>query len=227
MTTITHTTKQQPQTVISQQTSIPFCNPKLQNASSSSELQALYQRFPTPNDFFHAYPPALQQRILIAGYTPTLLSEKKDIPSMALLANLYGGSTPAEWLKQQLTSLNALAETRWQMSPGQLDETVSLILCAYPWLTAADICLFIARVKIGTYGPFYGSITPLKIMEFLRQYTSECRKSKSSTVPSAATPAPEPDERKPVTFEVYQETLRKAKAGDPEAILELERPPGK
>ena len=108
MTTITHTTKQQPQTVISQQTSIPFCNPKLQNASSSSELQALYQRFPTPNDFFHAYPPALQQRILIAGYTPALLAEKKDIPSMALLANLYGGSTPAEWLKQQLTSLNAL-----------------------------------------------------------------------------------------------------------------------
>lgn len=96
-----------------------------------------------------------------------------------------------------------------------------------PRLTAADICLFIARVKIGTYGPFYGSITPLKIMEFLRQYTSECRKSKSSAIPSAATPAPEADERKPVTYEVYQETLRKAKAGDPEAIRELERPPGK
>ena len=64
-------------------------------------------------------------------------------------------------------------------------------------------------------------------MEFLRQYTSECRKSKSSSVASATAPAPEPDERKPVTFEIYQETLRKAKAGDPEAIRELERPPGK
>lgn len=227
MTTITRTTKQQPQTGFSQQTSIPFYNPKLQKTSSSSELQVLYQRFPTPNDFFHAYPPTLQQRILMAGYTPATLAEKKEIPTMTLLANLYGGSTPAEWLKLQLTSLNALAETRWQMSPGQLDETVSLILCAYPWLTAADICLFIARVKIGTYGPFYGSITPLKIMEFLRQYATECRKSKSSAIPPTTPPATEPDERKPVTYEVYQETLRKAKDGDPQAIRELERPPGK
>lgn len=113
------------------------------------------------------------------------------------------------------------------MSREQLNETVSLILCAYPWLSAADICLFIARVKIGTYGPFYGSITPLKIMEFLRQYAKECRKSKTTIPPSDITPAPEPGERKPVTYETYQETVRKAKAGDPEAIRELQRPPGK
>lgn len=146
---------------------------------------------------------------------------------MLLLGNLYGGSTPAEWLKQQLNSLNVLAETRWQMSPEQLDETVSLILCAYPWLSAADICLFIARVKIGTYGPFYGSITPLKIMEFLRQYAKECRKGKTTVPPSDTIPVPEPGERKPVTYETYQETVRKANAGDPDAIRELERPPGK
>lgn len=113
------------------------------------------------------------------------------------------------------------------MSPEQLKETVSLILCAYPWLTAADICLFIARVKIGTYGPFYGSITPLKIMEFLRQYAKECHKSKTTAATSVTVPISDPDERKPVTYEVYQETLRKASAGDPDAIRELERPPGK
>lgn len=228
MTTITQTTKQQPQqTDISQQTSIPFFNPKPSNGSSSSELQALYQRFPTPNDFFHAYPPSLQQRILIAGYTPATLADRKDIPSLTLIGNLYGGSTPVEWLKGQLYSLNVLAETRWQMSREQLNETVSLILCAYPWLSAADICLFIARMKIGTYGPFYGSITPLKIMEFLRQYTKECRKCKTTATPSDTIPVPEPGERKPVTYEVYQETVRKANAGDPDAIRELERPPGK
>ena len=209
------------------QTSIPFCNPKPQNVSSSSELQALYQRFPTPNDFFHAYPPELQQRILIAGFTPATLLEKKNIPSMILLANLYGGSTPIEWIKLQLNSLNVLAEARWRMSPELMTETASLILTAYPWLTAADICLFIARVKIGTYGSFYGCITPLKIMEFLRQYTTECRKSKSSTTPLTVAPIPDEEERRPVTYEEYRETLQRAQAGDPEAINELKRPPGK
>lgn len=146
---------------------------------------------------------------------------------MLLLANLYGSSTPTEWLKLQLNSLNAATEARWQMLPDQLNETISLILNAYPWINAADICLFIARIKIGTYGPFYGSITPLKIMEFLRQYTTECHKSRSSAAPSDPLPAPEPDGRKPVTYEEYLDTCRRAKSGDPDAIRELERPPGR
>lgn len=153
--------------------------------------------------------------------------EKKDIPSLNLLANLYGDSTPIEWLRQQINSLNTLTEARGQMSAEQINETVSLILSAYAWLSTADVCLFIARIKVSAYGPFYGGITPLKILEFLRQYATECRKSRASAK-TAPMPAPVgEDERKPVTWEEYQETLRKARAGDPDAIRELKRPPGK
>lgn len=152
--------------------------------------------------------------------------EKKEIPSLNLLANLYGDSTPIEWLRQQIDSLNTLTEARGQMSAAQINETISLILSAYAWLSTADVCLFIARIKVSTYGPFYGCITPLKILEFLRQYATECRKSRDS-IKTDPKPVPvDTEERKPVTWEEYQDTLRKARAGDPDAIRELKRPPG-
>ena len=190
MTTIhptPHTQNQLTSTANSRQTSIAFFNPKPHNVSNNSELKEFFQRYPNPNDFLRAYPVSLQYRILTAGLTPSLLADKQGIPSLSLLINLYGEPTPTEWLKLQLTSLNSLAETRLQMSETQLYETIALILSTYPQLTAADICLFIARVKIGHYGPFYGCIDPLKIMAFLRQYAAECRKGKS-TAPQSPPP---------------------------------------
>ena len=126
-----------------------------------------------------------------------------------------------------MISLNRLSEPRLQMSLAQLEETANLIQSAYPQLTAADICLFIARLKIGNYGPFYGSIDPMKIMAFLRQYANEHQRAKLPVFHPVDFPISLPDERQPVTYETYLETVRKAKAGDPEAIRELTPPPGK
>lgn len=230
MTTIhptPHTQNQLTSTANSRQTSIAFFNPKPHNVSNNSELKEFFQRYPNPNDFLRAYPVSLQYRILTAGLTPSLLADKQGIPSLALLINLYGEPTPTEWLKLQLTSLNSLAETRLQMSETQLYEAIALILSTYPQLTAADICLFIARVKIGHYGPFYGCIDPLKIMAFLRQYAAECRKGKSTAPQSPPPVISEAEERKAVTYEMYQEVCRRAAYGDPEAIRELQPPSAK
>lgn len=153
-----------------------------------------------------------------------MLALRPDIPSLALLADLYGTSTPIEWLKTQLVSLNDFAETRLKLTPEQLDETAYLIEAAHPTLTAADICLFIARVKTGEYGSFYGSIDPMKIIAFLRQYASERSRGKHSVAKEETKEALVPACDQPVTYEKYQDTVHRASKGDPEALQALRRP---
>ena len=145
--------------------------------SNSSRLQAFYLKYPKPEQFFTAYNPDLQTRLLSGGLTPADLAVRPANPTLALLTRLYTRTAPLEWLKIQLGSLNDFTEVRTKLTTGQLHETAQLILAAYPMLTAGDICLYIARFKIGQYGQFYGAIDPMKSCPgFVSTQTSETRR---------------------------------------------------
>ena len=67
--------------------------------SNSSRLQAFYLKYPKPEQFFTAYNPDLQTRLLSGGLTPADLAVRPANPTLALLTRLYTRTAPLEWLK--------------------------------------------------------------------------------------------------------------------------------
>ncbi|MFR2071315.1 MAG: DUF6633 family protein [Bacteroides nordii] len=190
---------------------------------NNSRLQAFYLKYPKPEQFFADYNPDLQTRLLSGGLTSADLAARPANPTLALLTRLYT-RTPAGVVKIQLGSLNDFTEVRTKLTTGQLHETAQLILAAYPMLTAGDICLYIARFKIGQYGQFYGAIDPMKIMSGLRQYTDqrnqEIERSKRNETRTNLRNNP----TKGITYEAYLEVQRRAQEGDKDALQALRRP---
>lgn len=194
------------------------------NASANLRLKELYHRFPKPEQFFIAYNPDLQVRLLADGFTPALLAARPANPTLALLGELYSPTTPLEWLKIQLGSLNDFTEVHTKLTPEQLRETSRLILAAWPGLTAGEICLFIARFKIGEYGQFYGAIDPMKIMSALYRFAGERVQETERYEREKSRDRKVEKEAKGITYEAYLEVKRRAEAGDNEAQQMLKRP---
>lgn len=163
--------------------------------------------------------------MLASGLTPTDLAARPANPTLILLARLYTCTTPVEWLKIQLGSLNDFTEVRTKLTPEQLHETARLILAAYPTLTAGDICLYIARFKIGQYGQFYGAIDPMKIMSGLRQYTEQRNREMERSKREETQARKENNSTNGITYEAHLEILHRAREGDKEAQEMLRRPP--
>ncbi len=187
-------------------------------------MKELYHRFPKPEQFFIAYNPDLQVRLLADGFTPALLAARPANPTLALLGELYSPTTPLEWLKIQLGSLNDFTEVHTKLTPEQLRETSRLILAAWPGLTAGEICLFIARFKIGEYGQFYGAIDPMKIMSALHRFAGERVQEAERYEREKSRDRKVEKEAKGITYEAYLEVKRRAEAGDNEAQQMLKRP---
>ena len=59
------------------------------------------------------------------------------------------------------------------MSDYQLDEISTLFYYDCYYLNIAEVALFMAKIKLGHYGEFYGTVDPLKIMTAKNQFLSE------------------------------------------------------
>ncbi|WP_262434485.1 DUF6633 family protein [Jilunia laotingensis] len=120
--------------------------------------------------------------------------------------------------------MNDFTEVHTKLTPEQLRETSRLILAAWPGLTAGEICLFIARFKIGEYGQFYGAIDPMKIMSALHRFAGERVQEAERYEREKSRDRKVEKEAKGITYEAYLEVKRRAEAGDNEAQQMLKRP---
>lgn len=145
------------------------------NEEKSLKQLELLRAYPDPMALLTEYSPDLQTSILASRCTMADLAKIESIPTLGLLNGTYGEETPIEWLRIQFGSLNDYAEQGKDISPEQMRELCYLVLSGYYYLNLAEICLFIARFKLGYYGEFYGAIGPMKISAALKQYVSERR----------------------------------------------------
>jgi len=144
----------------------------------------------------------------------------EHIPSLGLLRSTYSDELALEWLKIQFGSLNDYAEQGVGMRPEQLNELSSLYLAEYYYLNAAEVCFFIARLKLGKYGQFYGAIGPMKIMSAMCEYIKERRQSLDSAERESERRRREEEinNRKGcISFAEYQELKMLTESGNEEA----------
>ena len=121
------------------------------------------------------YNPDLQGKLAKSNLTLADIAMNDNIPSLSIIRSVYGEDNALRWMKVQFDSLNDYAEQGKGIADSQLDELCILVLGEYYWMNLAEICNFISRLKLGKYGPFYGSIGPMKITCSLLEYIKERR----------------------------------------------------
>lgn len=199
---------------------------KPNSAKKSSKQLELFNRYQSASAFMVDYNPDLQSKLINAGITHSDIALNDKIPSLGLLRSTFGDTTPIEWLKIQFGSLNDYAEQGIGISPGQLTELASLYLAEYFYLNTAEVCLFLARFKLGKYGQFYGSIGPMKIMSAMCAYSKERRRALNEHERTMKRKRQQEriNNRTGISFDEYVEIKKRADEGDEQAI-ELLKPP--
>lgn len=92
---------------------------------------------------------------------------------MSTLALAYTEEGLINWLKIQFDNLNDFAGVREKMSIGQINEVSVLFYYDCCSLNIAEVALFFVKLKLGSFGEFYGSVDPLKIMTAKNRFISE------------------------------------------------------
>lgn len=133
------------------------------------------EKYPTPSRMAVDYNPDLQGKLAKSNLTLADIAMNDNIPSLSIIRSVYGEDNALRWMKVQFDSLNDYAEQGKGIADSQLDELCILVLGEYYWMNLAEICNFISRLKLGKYGPFYGSIGPMKITCSLLEYIKERR----------------------------------------------------
>lgn len=186
--------------------------------------KALFNQYETPERFLIDYNPGLQVKLIRADIPLSEIALNGKIPSLGLLRSTFGETTPVEWLKIQFGSLNDYAEQGKGFTSEQLNEMCMLFLSEYYYLNAAEVCLFIARLKLGKYGQFYGAIGPMKIMSSCMEYIKERRQSIEVHEREAERKKREDEINKrngTVSYARYLELKALAENGDEESIEKL------
>lgn len=147
----------------------------LQNKKLNEKQLALLEKYPTPSRMAVDYNPDLQGKLAKSNLTLADIAMNDNIPSLSIIRSVYGEDNALRWMKVQFDSLNDYAEQGKGIADSQLDELCILVLGEYYWMNLAEICNFISRLKLGKYGPFYGSIGPMKITCSLLEYIKERR----------------------------------------------------
>lgn len=152
-----------------------------------------------------------------------------DTPTLLLVSEAYGREKAIKWIEIQLNSLDLYTQVKNDLDEAARNEMANLILSHYGFLKLPEFMLFIARFKLGIYGRFYGSFDPLVLCESLKKFRvdrnaelerlrilNEQRKAEQERdiqIPEGYT-----------SWTWYQETKRRAAAGDPVAIDSLKPP---
>ncbi|KAA6348680.1 hypothetical protein EZS27_003913 [termite gut metagenome] len=167
----------------------------------------------------------MQGKLLTEHLSQSELALNKRIPTLGLLSSIFGNENVIIWLKIQFGSVNDYAEQGIGMNDSQLSELSTLVLAEYYYLNAAEICLFIARLKLGKYGQFYGAIGGMKISSALLDYIHERKTDieRAEREQERINREIETDERikNGITFAQYIELKKQAENGDKNAMEQL------
>jgi len=183
--------------------------------------RALLTSYPEPKDFYEDYSPDLQAKLITCNAQLAGLATNRGIPTLGLLSTTYGEAMPLQWIKIQMGTLNDFVEVKTKLTSGQLDELSSMIFAEYYYLNVAEISLFIARLKLGRYGQFYGAIDPMKITNALLEFISDRHRDidRKEMEENNEKLMIDFDERKSndMPYTEYLEIKKRAEAGDEEA----------
>jgi len=78
-----------------------------------------------------------------------------------------------EIIAEMLLELNEFSNVSRKMNPGQIIETVNMLLSEYPRLTLQEYQVFFNRIKHGYFGQLYESLDGIKIMAFMKEYYND------------------------------------------------------
>jgi len=97
-------------------------------------------------------------------------------PSLKLLCDTYGKNKVCLWIASLIGNINLMAlgsDTSKKMTAEQIADCAKGIVSNYDILKAAELMLFISRLKAGKYGKFYGVIDGMTICNALNDYLKE------------------------------------------------------
>lgn len=139
----------------------------------SQELAEIRKQFgQSYMEFAVRFNPKIQTAIL-SNNADVVKCHHYPYPTLAKVAKAYSDMAPINWLKIQFDNLCDYVGVREKMSDYQLDEISTLFYYDCYYLNIAEVALFMAKIKLGHYGEFYGTVDPLKIMTAKNQFLSE------------------------------------------------------
>ena len=125
--------------------------------SRSSSATALRQKYGDAGNFLARCNPSFQNY-----YTGNpILAFKHDTPTLALVNQTFGKEIANAWLVPEIVKVSEFCGCKDKFTDEQLEDTVTLIASAYPWL------------KLGRYGKFYGCLDPMVITTALQDFIRE------------------------------------------------------
>lgn len=122
--------------------------------------------------FAERFNPQIQAK-LIAKKADYVYCFKTKYPSISTLALAYTEEGLINWLKIQFDNLNDFVGVKEKMSIGQINEVSALFYYDCCSLNIAEVAFFFVKFKLGSFGEFYGTVDPLKIMIAKNQFISE------------------------------------------------------
>ena len=137
--------------------------------SRSSSATALRQKYGDAGNFLARCNPSFQNY-----YTGNpILAFKHDTPTLALVNQTFGKEIANAWLVPEIVKVSEFCGCKDKFTDEQLEDTVTLIASAYPWLKVSELLLFFGWLKLGRYGKFYGCLDPMVITTALQDFIRE------------------------------------------------------
>lgn len=106
---------------------------------------------------------SVDQAIEVRKSTPTLVTMKMDL----------GFEKASSYIELLILKLNEFFNLKSSMTKPQIQETASLILEEYYYLTFTEVMFVIKEGKLGHYGELYNSIDGGKILKWFKEYSEQ------------------------------------------------------
>lgn len=135
-----------------------------------TEVKRLFGQ--TYMDFAQRFNPRIQT-VILSKRADYVQCHSYPYPTLAKVAKAYSDMAPINWLKIQFDNLCDYVGVKEKMSDYQIEELSTLFYYDCYFLNIAEVALFMVKLKLGTFGEFYGTVDPLKIMTAKNQFLSE------------------------------------------------------
>lgn len=129
--------------------------------------QTLVTTYSTPAALSRQYSPARQQRCAANAYKAVTCAA----PRLQDVATAWANGAEL-WLMVHLYELGEFAGVREKMTSDQVRQTAAIIAGEFYFLKLTELMLFFQRVKAGSFGRFYGTVDPMEVCLWLRQWVA-------------------------------------------------------
>ena len=98
------------------------------------------------------------------------LEKRKAFPTLVTMKNDYGERKTIAYLELLILNVNEFFNVKEKMHPEQVQETATMIMEEYYYLSLLEILFVFKEAKRGVYGELYNSIDGSKILRWFSMY---------------------------------------------------------